>query len=314
MDYILNSTKAYHTSQLSTLGWELTVCNALYPEGTLLRHLLRRNDSYGGLLHEFLGRLMPMDGLERIIEVGGGYGYLMKTFLDRNGGLKPHMLDISPFLLEKQKETLRTYEVSFSEEDFLEMAKATLGRFEMAILNENVGDFPALVGVDSSVLESQSECIDENLNKMKGYFSKYGFEPPKGATFNVNTGAIEAVEKLCAAGVPYIFISEHSCEATAPVAAWPFVDIEPSGDPERISLMGHDEYSIKFSYLQRVAAAFGYACLRGPLADFIILDRAKVVEMRSFSGADWRGKREIIDQFVEDLYKYEYLIMIKGRV
>ena len=103
MDYTVNSTKAYHVNQLNSLGWELTVCNALYPENTPLRKLLSNNDSYGHLLYDYLSRLFPMEEVKKVIEIGGGYGYLMKGFLDSKYALEPCMLDISPYSYGKTK-------------------------------------------------------------------------------------------------------------------------------------------------------------------------------------------------------------------
>ena len=72
----------------------------------------------------------------------------------------------------------------------------------------------------------------------------------------MNIGAIETLEKLCTAGIPYIYLGEHSCEASVPEGLRSLIRIESTGNPERISLAGHDEYTIKFSYLQQVAHAF----------------------------------------------------------
>lgn len=117
------------------------------------------------------------------------------------------------------------------------------------------------------------------------------------------------MEKLCASGIPHIFLGEHSCEAVVPEALRLPIHIESAGTPEKISLKGHDEYSIQFSYLQKVAEAFGYACVRGPFADFIPF---KITEkLRSIMVSQGRSSDddEIICQFIEDLYKYEYLIL-----
>ena len=138
-NYTLNSTKAYHVNQLNTLGWELTVCNALYPEGTPVRKLLSRNGSFGHLLYDYLSKFIPMSNVSRVLEVGGGYGYLMKDFLEKNKSLSACMLDISPVLLGKQMETLKGYSVDFREEDFLESQMRGLSGFDLAILNENLG-------------------------------------------------------------------------------------------------------------------------------------------------------------------------------
>ena len=150
-NYTLNSTKSYHENQLKTLGWELTVCNALYPEGTPVRKLLSRNDSFGHLLYDYLGQFFPMEKISKVLEIGGGYGYLMRDFLDRNRSLKACMLDISPFLLGKQKETLKEYALDFRQEDFLETDPIFLKGFDLAILNENLGDFPSLVNLSQDI-------------------------------------------------------------------------------------------------------------------------------------------------------------------
>jgi hypothetical protein len=313
MHYTLNSTRAYHVNQLSTLGWELTVCNALYQDGTAVRKILSRSDSYGHLLYDYLDLFLPMGQIRRVIEVGGGYGYLMKDFLDRNRSLEPCMLDISPFLLQKQKEILGEHHVSYREDDFLESDPAVLNAFDLAVMNENLGDFPTLVNLSQDVFRSFPEADDPELGKAIRLFAQYEFDPPKGKTFNLNVGAIAAVEKLCAAGIPYIFLGEHSCEAVVPEALGSLVRIESSGLPERITLMGHDEYSIKFSYLEQVALAFNYSAIRGPFADYVTVDLTEKVRQALSSRRRSGDEDEIISQFVEDLYKYEYLILTKNR-
>ncbi|MEN6616169.1 MAG: hypothetical protein ABFD12_06400, partial [Syntrophorhabdus sp.] len=79
--YRLSTTEDYHRQDLKTLGWELTVCNSLYPEDTPIRKILVRNASYGDLLYEHLEQFVSLENVERIIEIGGGYGYLMRDFL-----------------------------------------------------------------------------------------------------------------------------------------------------------------------------------------------------------------------------------------
>ena len=75
--------------------------------------------------------------------------------------------------------------------------------------------------------------------------------------------------------------------------------------------MGHDEYSIKFSHLQQVALTFGYTCLRGPFGDYLAFDWTEELRHIMRSRVCGSEKDEIIRQFVEDLYKYEYLILAK---
>ncbi|MCX5808993.1 MAG: SAM-dependent methyltransferase [Proteobacteria bacterium] len=354
MDYTINSTKEYHTGQLNTLGWELTVCNALYPAQTPLREILSRNDSFGHLLYDYLSNFMPMENIKKIMEIGGGYGYLMKDFLGRDNSLQPCMIDISPFLLQKQKETLCRYNVSYREEDFMETDPSILTGFDLAILNENLGDFPTLTNLNQVMFQSSAEmnypaassgvskarqkhvmnhpavsCGATISKQASGYetrgaitdptlltafslFEKYDFEWPEGEGFNLNIGAIQALEKLCASGIPYIYLGEHSCEAGVPEALRSIVHIKSTGNPEKISLMGHNEYSIRFSHLQQVAHTFNYTSIRGPFADFLFFDVTEELRFIMASQGRFSDEGEMICQFVEDLYKYEYLILIKN--
>jgi hypothetical protein len=308
--YTLNSTKAYHVDQLDTLGWELTVCNALRPEGTPLRKILTRDNSFGYLLYDYLSKVMPMEKITRILEVGGGYGYLMKDFLERNSTLKPCMLDISPFLLQKQKETLREYNVSYMEEDFLETDPVFLTGFELAVLNENLGDFPVLVNLNRDLFQPSSGIADPILRLALHFFKKYDLEKPEG-DFNLNIGALQVLEKLCTAGIPYIYLGEHSCEASAPETLRPFIHIESTGNPERIALKGHDEYTIKFSYLENIARAFNYRTIRGSFADFITFDLTGELQNILATQGSTSDEAEMVCQFIDDLFRYEYMVIIR---
>ncbi len=310
-NYTLNSTKSYHTGSLKSLGWELTVCNALYPEGTPVRKLLSRNGSFGHLLYDYLGQFFPMEKISKVLEIGGGYGYLMRDFLDRNRSIKACMLDISPFLLGKQQETLKEYALDFLQEDFLETDPIFLKGFDLAILNENLGDFPTLVNLGQDVFGLSPKNADPVLQWAAGFFKKYNLERPRDDTFNVNVGAIETLEKLCSAGIPYIYLGEHSCEASVPEGLRSLIRIESTGNPERISLAGHDEYTIKFSYLEKVAALHGYKSIRGPFANFIPFTLSDEARYALTYGGHYSDEAEMICHFVEDLYKYEYLILIK---
>jgi SAM-dependent methyltransferase len=287
------------------------MCNALYPEGTPLRKLLEDNESFGGLLYNFLRKLIPMEKVTRVLEVGGGYGYLMKDFLKKNGSLQACMLDISPVLLEKQKETLKAFSVDFREEDFLETELSELLEFDLAIMNENLGDFPSLINLGTQIFDLEIDDNDPVLKWVKERIQKYYLEKPQGETFNLNIGAIEALEKLCNARIPYIYIGEHSCEASAPAPLRSIIRTKPTGNPERIKLAGHDEYTIKFSYLEKVAAFHDYRSIRGSFADFINVTISDEARFALTYGGNYSDEAEILSQFIEDLYKYEYLILAK---
>jgi hypothetical protein len=297
--------------ELVTLGWELTVCNALHPAGTPLRKIITRDDSFGNLLYDHLGKYLPMEKIARVIEIGGGYGYLMKDLLDRNAKLEPCMLDLSPFLLQKQKGMLRGYNVSYREEDFLDTDPAAIAGFDLAVVNENLGDFPTLVNMNEDLLRSSSGVTDQVLRSALYFFDRYDLERPEGV-FNLNIGALQALEKLCAAGIPYMYVGEHSCEASVPEALRSLIRIESTGNPEGIALKGHYEYTIKFSYLEAVARAFHYRVVRGPFADFITFDMTDELRNILLNQDSASDEAEMICQFIEDLFRYEYLIMIKN--
>jgi hypothetical protein len=221
------------------------------------------------------------------------------------------MLDISPYLLQKQKETLREYSVSYRNEDFLETDPAIVEGFDMALLNENLGDFPTLVNLDQGIFQSSFGTFNDYLAHAIYFFKQYRLELPMSETFHFNLGALQALEKLCASRIPYIFIGEHSCEAKVPEALRSFVHIESTGTPEKISLMGHDEYSIQFSYLQQIAKSFSYACVRGPFADFIPFTITEKLWSIMASQGCQGDDDEVLCQFIEDLFKYEYLVLAK---
>ncbi len=308
----LSTTEDYHRGDLTTLGWEVTVCNALHPANTALRRILREDRSFGYLLYGHLRRFVPVDEIVRVIEIGGGYGYLMKDFLEGNGKLEACMLDISPVLLARQKETLRGYRASFREEDFLKTDPSFLEGFELAVMNENLGDFPTLVDMDKSALTDPPEEADPHVSEVIRLFRAYHLEMPPGDTpFPVNTGAMDALEKLCQAKIPFIYVGEHSCEAEAPLRLQPLLRFDSRGVPERISLKGHDEYTIKFSYLQQIGEALGYRTVRGHFADFIPFDVTEEVSRALATQGRWSDEAEMICHFVEDLYKYEYLILTR---
>lgn len=309
MSYHINSTEEYHRLHLDSLGWELTLCNALYPEKSPCRRVLAENDSYGGLLWRFLSGYIPIQKIARIIEIGGGYGYLMHDFLRAQPGLSATMLDISHVLLDRQKQTLEGKRVEYIEDDFFRIDTAFFKNFEMAVLNEIMGDFPTACEVPSDIFGGLIQADDPILKNILRFHELYGLPKPAGPAFNFNLGAAEAVEKLCGSGVKYIFLSEHSCEARVPAEYIDLVQRAPSGMPERISLRGHSEYTIKFSHLERIARGLGYSAKRGLYADFIKFNLRPEVRFIFSSGATCKDEYEIIRQFIEDLFLYEYLIL-----
>lgn len=251
-----------------------------------------------------------MTDIQNVVEIGGGMGYLMRDFLTLRPDWRAKMIDISPCLLEQQKKTLATFNVDFELADVLTLKPAALSSYDLAILNENIGDFPTLV-------DSPEDRVPDNelgffLERLR-YFRRT-YNVPANDDQSVNIGAMDVVEKLCLAGIKYIYISEHSCEASVPEAMKPYLHIEPANVPEEITLRGHREYTIKFSYLQIIAEMLNYKIKRGPLADFLPLELNDKIKTALRLTTPISDEQEIIRQFVYDLYKYEYLVLMKGEV
>jgi hypothetical protein len=302
----INTTDNYHKRDLDSLGWELTVCNSLYSAESPCRKVLRNKDSYGNLLYDFLDGLIGMKNTGRVIEVGGGYGYLMADFLAKNPAIRAVMLDISPFLLGKQKESLAAFDAEFIESDFFYADADFLRGFDLAVMNENCGDFPTVTGLRRDEFTA-GDAEPGLIGEVKSVVNRYGLELPETDSFNFNLGAVRAVEKLCSSGIRNIFIGEHSCEARSDDNR--IISMESAGNPERIRLRGHDEYTIKFSHLRKVAESFGYKCKYGPYADFLEPEFTDEIRFIVKSNSIRKDEHEIIRQFVGDLYKYEYLVL-----
>ena len=294
--------------RLNSLGWELTVGNALYPENSPCRSVLKSNTSFGEHLFNFLRRYIPLESLKSVLEVGGGMGYLMKDFLTLAPDLQATMLDISPFLLQKQKEILDGFNVNFREMDFLKMPVSELRGFDLAILNENLGDFPTLVFQQNSSEQENPETI-RALKKVADYEEEFALEFTPSETINI--GALEVLEKICGADIPYIYLSEHSCEASLNNPYYPHRNFAAHEEPEKISLQGHTEFTIKFSKLETIARAFRYKVLRGQYIDILPMALNDKVQAALRSATPLNDEQEIIQQFFNDLYKYEYLILIR---
>ena len=312
MRYFINSTADYHRHDLNSLGWELTVCNSLEPVNSPCRKVLTSPYSFGEHLYIFLKEIIPIHDIRSILEIGGGMGYLMRDFLTLNPQMRAKMIDISPFLLDKQKKTLQSFKIDFELSDILEFPPTALSGFDLAIMNENMGDLPTLVAGQEN--DDSSVDIAEMTKNIEYFNKKYNLSLGLNENEHINIGAIEVVEKLCLAGIKYLYLSEHSCEAVVPEHIKPYISFQSSGSPEMILLKGHKEFTIKFSCLQKIAEMLNYKTRRGPFADFLTINFNDKVKTALRLATPFNDEQEIIRQFVYDLYKYEYLILIKGDI
>ena len=258
MSYFLNRTEDYHRREMKTLVWELTVCNTLEFENSPVRKILVENATYGEQLADHLFSVVDETRCRSVLEIGGGYGFLMRDLLKRRPGMKATMVDISPVLMKKQMETLENQDVRFVESDFFDLDKSLLQSHDLAILNEMAGDLPTACNLTRRRLgEARAESPDP-LGRIKKFLDDGFLELPDTEPFNVNIGAMEAVDLLCSLGIPHIFISEHSCEADVTDGMRPFMKFSPGKNPEEIKLIGHSEYSLCFANIESIARGRGY--------------------------------------------------------
>jgi hypothetical protein len=195
----------------------------------------------------------------------------------------------------------------------MDVQSRKLQSFDLAILNEFLGDLPTLVGVPRDIFALPMQELDPPLRQLRNLYQRYAIDPPEGERGNINIGALKVLEKLCRAGIPFIFMSEHSCEAEAPESWRHLMQFRTKGNPERITLRGHDEYTVRFTDLEKIARAFQYQVIRGPFADFLEFDFTDKLRYIVTAKSSRTDEHEIIRHFIEDLYQYEYLILISSQ-
>ncbi len=304
----INDTREYHRKEIDSLSWEVTVCNTLEEKNSLQQSILKKQGTFGSLLIDHIERNYPRHQIKNVLEVGGGYGYLMRDLLLRLPGVRAVMLDISPFLLNRQRETLKNNNCKYIEQDLFEAGSDFLSLFDTVILNENAGDFETITGLFPN--ERVKREGNRRAKRALDLIESYGLKRDGDHEIILNTGAIEAVEKLCGAGIGLIYLSEHSSESRAPGELEELLGVTPSGNPEPIELKGHTEYTIKFSDLVTVAEKYNYKVERGSFADIIRPNLTDEIMTLLRSGVS-SDRNEILGHFVYDLYKYEYLILTK---
>jgi len=302
----INNTSTYHKEQITTLGWELTVCNMLYPENSPCREVIKKNAPYGTLLCEFLSSFIDMKQVKTILEAGGGYGFLMKDFLACCPHVQAIMVDISPAMLAEQKKNIRG-NISFIHSDFLELDNALLSDIDLIICNEIIGDFITVCDITHDILESFT--LDE-IKECKRLINEYNLEI-EANPFNFNLGALLAIEKICKAGTKYIYISEHSCESELQGEFRECVPVRPTFNPYEIRLFGHSEYTIRFSHLEAVAKKWGYTIHRGVYNDIFGCRMTPKLQFILNSTASAKDEYEILRQFIGDMFTYEYVVCCK---
>ena len=324
----LNLTSSYYTGDSPSLLWEMTICQSLGDGRGTYAQSLEKPAPYGRLLAEFLQRETGLStNCGPVIEIGGGYGTLMRGLLE---ALKPErvtMLDISPLLLEKQREALagQPIECEFICEDVFAWLPRTRPLAELLVMNEIIGDFPTITGIERKDLDQNAAPLpgpiplptelDEAGLKAEAarLINTYQLDIrdlPEG--FNLNYGALRLIEILAETDIRCIFISEHGSDTMLP---WPFSlysAIEPPGthiNPRRIELKDHAEYNIRFDHLEQVARTLGFKVKRFHLLEMLGLRFDDEIDWLLRHQRPGNEKQEIFLEFYEHISEYQGLIL-----
>lgn len=197
---------------------------------------------------------------ERILEVGGGLGIFAREFLlegtKHNKNFAYELLDISPNLLNKQKEILREFEVNFllGNGQILPFAD---GEFKGTIIsNEVIADLDAVELNYEEWLSSEDKIVAKLREIVK--------ETDTFEKIIINTGALEFVKEIARILSPgcWAILTEHGLDNESRIARTGRIDQEV-----------HLEFSINFSHIRVFAESLGLKFEIGNLIDFLEFDK-----------------------------------------
>jgi hypothetical protein len=307
------TTPFYAGAEDPSLFWELTICECLATSGSAYQVALERPGAYGALLARFLRERIGLDASWSVVEVGGGYGSLMVGLLSEMPLQAVTMVDVSPFFSREQRKALGDREgFRFVTRDGIAFFAEEEGEVDLVVSNENLGDLPQVVGLRREALGAAlSDGFAEGLlGEVARTVRRYGLDLSNAPeVFSFNLGPIRYLEAM-ATRARRVFLSEHSCDTVLP-APWGEFLVPTPGDgyPRRIPLKGHDEYSIRFGDLERVARALGYRATRFPMAE--------VVGLRSDAGLRAMARvrthateaAEVVHEFCEHVADYQCMLL-----
>lgn len=204
-----------------------------------------------------------------VLEVGGGTGTFGRSFIEQsrslarqNGELPTlnyHILDLSPVLIENQKQVLA--DLLPDQRHFHQDATALDlpgRRFDLIIANEVIADFPV---ASVQALPANNGEDFKWTGEGASYLEKYGLTT-EGAPeeFKVNSGAMMFIERCWEHLNPggTVVLSEYG---------------STSGYPVQSFHLNHDEFSIQFTQLAECATKVGFNCSLQSLQEFLGLNQ-----------------------------------------
>jgi hypothetical protein len=298
----INSTQHYYRYQPIDLLTEYTISETFSSINSPYMAALDSPGSYGSIVAAFLKENGLLKSKCRICEIGGGYGSLMKGFLETYSPLVEHvfMADISRFLLKKQKNALNKWasKVSFINGDAMEMLPL-LSKNDLIILNEVIGDLETWEDLDASYLPDEVSSMVE----------RYGLAIPESGSFSFNRDAVVLVEKICEMGMN-AFLVEHSSDPIIP-ENMEFLGkgLQNFNFPRKIRLKGHSEFTIRFSHLINVAETWGRNVTSGSLIDLVGIKSSPKMRFIFLANACATDEQEIIYELLDHIREYRWLII-----
>lgn len=320
----MNDPGAYYGGpEAPSLFWEMTVCQCLADRESPYLAALEKPRRYGEAVAEFLAARLGTRAFGAVVEVGGGTGSLMAAFLETAEAGDLSMVDLSPHFSRAQRAALEGRPgVRFAVADATEYLRASDEPIDLLISNENLGDLRACAGLPrDEVLRragrpgARPATWEDPVGRTAELVRAYDLgDDLAGApqAFAFNAGAVEYLEAL-APRVRAVFLTEHGADTVVPERYREFVELPPSdGFPRRIALKGHDEYTIRFGQLVRVARRLGYRVERFHLMDLLGL--------RSDAGARSLVRvlntrceaAEVFREFYHHVAEYQGLLLTRG--
>lgn len=303
----INETVDFYKSDRASLFWETTICRSLSALTSPYAKALDEPRLYGDILADFILARLGGNSPRSVLEIGGGEGTLMECLLPALLPERLMMVDIAPRFSALQKERLKDFPAAeFAAADVFVWLAGNAERFELVVSNENIGDFTTVVFADfASVGESLAE--DGPAGEAARLVRDFGLEGPADGEFAVNLGALKLVLAL-AGRAGAVFLSEHSANARS---APPYDFLMPLADGRvrRIPLKDHDEYSINFDHLEKVARASGFSVERVWMPAFLGVRSDEGA--RFMAGAECVGTQvaEVVHEFLHHVKEYECVFL-----
>ena len=269
----------FHLQGIEAASWEFDLI-----EPTVNHSFRIPGEALGGLdygsrfavstLRREIAPLFGQKNRLEVLEVGGGTGTFARSFLQQSQKLKDqglsrielnyHILDLSPALMQNQRELL-SHLMPADRHFHQDATRFDLPgkRFDLIIANEVVADFP-MAAVTRAGADGLGEAGDPTITRWEGpgarYLEKYNLDTSDApASFLLNAGTFEFIERCFEHLVPggALLVSEYGSTHKYPSQAFQ---------------LSHEEFSIHFGHLTACAARAGFDCRLLPLKEFLALD------------------------------------------